>query len=236
MKRKRKTINIPEADMDVTPLSVSDFDQITLERILRVGIEFKKGFDFIRHHPRSVTFFGSARFNEECVHYEMARELAGRIAKEGFAVVTGGGPGIMEAANRGAQEADGDAESLGLNIQLPHEQAVNPYVTKSQNFHYFFIRKVMLSFAAEAYIYFPGGFGTLDEFFEVLTLVQTKKIPKVPLILVGDDYWKPLDGFIKENLLVKHQAIAEKDTQLYTITEDLDEIVEIVKNTPTRHE
>jgi uncharacterized protein (TIGR00730 family) len=217
-------------------ISPEEFDQQTLERILRVGVEFKKGFDFIKDHPKSVTIFGSARFKEDCKHYAQARELAGRLSAQGYAVLTGGGPGIMEAANRGAQETDGNEHSLGLNIKLPHEQHANPYITQGIDFHYFFTRKVLLSYAAEAYIYFPGGFGTLDEFFEVLTLVQTKKIPPVPIILVGDDYWKPLDGFIKDNLLDKHNAINAEDRDLYTITEDFDKIEDIVKNAPVRYE
>lgn len=236
MQDENKKINIPEVDLPVTPQTVSEFENDTVERISRIEAELQMGFQFIKSHPKSVTIFGSARFKEDDEHYQAARELAGRLSAEGYAIVTGGGPGIMEAANRGAQETEGNEHSLGMCIQLPHEQVTNPYVTSSANFHYFFTRKVLMSFAAEAYIYYPGGFGTLDEFFELLTLVQTKKIPKLPIILVGNDYWKPLDAWIKHHLLEDHAAINPEDTDLYTITEDVDEIVNIVKNAPLRDE
>ena len=146
-------------------------------------------------------------------------------------VVTGGGPGIMEAANKGAFEAKG--KSLGLTIKLPQEQTTNPYITNEVSFNYFFSRKVCLSFSAEAYLFFPGGFGTLDELFEILTLVQTRKIEKVPIILVGNDYWTALDAFIKEHLLSK-EMIDSEDITLYSISENEDEIIEIIRNAPVR--
>jgi uncharacterized protein (TIGR00730 family) len=140
-------------------------------RIFRIMSEFVDGFTFLARIQRSVTIFGSARLAEDNAYYILARELGRRLAGLGYTVVTGGGPGVMQAANQGATEAGGD--SVGINIQLPHEQRVNPYVTRSISFHYFFSRKVMLDFSAEAYIFFPGGYGTLDEFFELITLVQT---------------------------------------------------------------
>src|SRR5690606_19507522 len=136
---------------------------------------------------------------EDNPHYIKARTVGKMLAEEGFAVITGGGGGIMEAANRGAYEAGGT--SVGLNIELPHEQNLNPYTTESMPFRYFFARKVMLAYAASALICFPGGFGTLDEMFEVITLVQTGKMPPVPIILVGCEFWQPLDNFIREQLL-----------------------------------
>ncbi len=211
-----------------------DIDSQIKERAERIKEEFLDGFYSVKKYPKSVTFFGSARFNEDNLYYKMARELAGRLCREGFAVITGGGPGIMEAGNRGTYETCG--ESVGFNIELPSEQTLNKYVTHNTTFHYFFSRKVALSFSAEAYLFFPGGFGTLDEFFEILTLVQTKKIPTLPLILVGSAYWEPLDEFIRENLLNKFGTISPEDVNLYQIKDDLDEIVQIVKSAPMRYE
>jgi len=200
-------------------------------RVARIDREFLAAFQFITNFPRSVTFFGSSRCTEESEHYIQARRLAGKIAKElGYTVLTGGSAGIMEAANRGAFEAGG--ESVGLNIKLPKEQSGNKYTTASIDFSYFFARKVALSFAAEAYIFFPGGFGTLDEFFEIITLVQTHKIRRVPIFLVGKDYWEPLNAFIRENILELHQAISRHDLNLYTITDDEDQILQAIRNVP----
>jgi len=203
-------------------------------RVSSIGQEFAEGFEVIRHHPRSVTFFGSARFTESNPYYIKARKLAARISLAGYAVVTGGGGGIMEAGNRGAHEAGGD--SIGFNIELPFEQKLNPYVSEHLSFRYFFSRKVLLAFSAEAFLFFPGGFGTLDEFFEIVTLVQTKKIPRVPIILVGDTYWNKLDRFIEEELLGEYRAINPEDTNLYDITEDPEEILHIVTRAPLRNE
>jgi uncharacterized protein (TIGR00730 family) len=196
--------------------------------------EFKRGFDFIQNIQKSVTFFGSARFGENDHYYKKARHIAGRISTElNYAVITGGGPGVMEAGNRGAYEAGGT--SIGFNIELPFEQVRNPYLTSYLDFYYFFSRKVLLSFAAEAYIFYPGGFGTLDEFFEIITLVQTGKIHDVPVILVGKEFWTALDEFIKIHMLDLHGAINAEDRQLYTITEDEDEIIEIIKKAKLRN-
>ncbi len=203
------------------------------ERIGLISQEFQKGFEFVNSYTTSVTFFGSARFQEEDKHYQNARNLAHRIVTElGYCVVTGGGPGIMEAANRGAYEAGG--RSIGLNIELPEEQNVNPYVSEKLDFHYFFSRKVCLSFSAEAYIFFPGGFGTMDEFFEILTLVQTRKIHNTPLLLCGSEFWQPLQEFIQEELLTRG-TVNEEDSFLYTITDDPDTVMEQIKNAPVKH-
>lgn len=204
------------------------------KRVSSIGKEFADGFEVIRHHPRSVTIFGSARFTESHPYYQKAREISAKISLEGYAVVTGGGNGIMEAGNRGAHEAGGD--SIGFNIELPFEQKLNPYVSEHLSFQYFFSRKVLLAFSAEAFLFFPGGYGTLDEFFEILTLVQTKKIPRVPIILVGDEYWGKLDAYINEVLLHSYEAISPEDTNLYDITENPDEIVRIVTRAPLRDE
>ncbi len=217
------------------PILGGELDQETADRLDRINRELREGFDFIRPHNKSVTFFGSARFTEDNQHYKVAEEIAKNIVTElGYAVVTGGGHGIMEAANKGASEAGGI--SLGVNIKLPHEQQVNRYVQKSINCHYFFTRKVILAFSAEAYLFFPGGFGTLDEFFGILTLIQTHKIPKVPLILVGRDYWEPLQETIFKDLYEEHGTISKNDMRAYTITDDPKEILDIVRKAPMRKE
>jgi uncharacterized protein (TIGR00730 family) len=217
---------------DKKPITLLEIGEAAKKRVALIAQEFTNGFEFVKNYPRSVTFFGSARTKEGEPYYNKARELAGRIAGElHYSVTTGGGPGIMEAANRGAFEAGGN--SLGLTIDLPNEQMDNKYLTDKEDFHYFFSRKVCLSFSAEAYIFFPGGFGTLDEFLEILTLVQTGKIPKAPIILVGESHWRPLEQFFKETLL-QNKMIEEKDIHLYTITDNEDEILKIIKSAPIR--
>ena len=225
---EKKVVNIPECDLKQKSRTADEIDAALHDRAQRIKDEFESGFHAIRQYPKSVTIFGSARFNEGNPHYEKARSLSKKICEAGYSVITGGGSGIMEAGNRGTKEACGT--SVGLNIELPFDQVINPYVTHGVNFHYFFVRKVALAFSAETYIYFPGGFGTLDEFFEILTLVQTKKIEKIPIILVGVDFWEPLDSFIKETLRDKFNTISNGDTGLYTITDDEDEIIKIIKS------
>ncbi|MEX2405269.1 MAG: TIGR00730 family Rossman fold protein [Candidatus Paceibacterota bacterium] len=235
-KEKKRKINVPSAHTAGEQISMEDLDHDLRVRIDRIQDEFIEGFNFIRKHPRSVTFFGSARFTEENEHYKKAQELALMLGDEGFDVITGGGPGIMEAANRGAKDNVGGGKSLGINIELPYEQILNPYVDEHISFYYFFTRKVLLTFSAEAYIYFPGGYGTLDEFFEILTLKQTKKISDVPIICVDKHFWGHLDSFIQTTLRGEFKTIDEKDPRLYTITDDLEEVVEIVKAAPLRQE
>lgn len=214
------------------PITLQEVSEAADKRISLISKEFHNGFEFLKNYPRSVTFFGSARMKEDDHYYKKARRLAGRIVGElHYSVVTGGGPGIMEAANRGAYEAGGN--SLGLTIELPREQHANKYMTDRENFYYFFSRKVCLSFSAEAYVFFPGGFGTLDEFLEILTLVQTNKISKVPIILFGRSFWTPLEGFFQE-VLVKNGTIDAEDLGLYTISEDEEEILQIIKAAPVR--
>ncbi len=196
-----------------------------------------EGFQFLADFKKTVTFFGSARFNENHKWYKTARELGRLLGKSGYSVITGGGPGIMEAGNRGVVDANDKGDSIGLNIQLPHEQRVNPYVQKARGFYYFFTRKVMLSFAAQAYVFFPGGFGTLDEAFEILTLVQTKKIySKVPIILVGKDFWGNIDKWMKEKLLKEYQTIDADDVKLYSIVDTAAEAFKIIKRSKQRKE
>lgn len=230
----KKIVNVPEQELDFKPITAEEIKADEKRSLDLITAEFKRAFEFIPKFPKSVSFFGSARFPEDDEHCKQARELSEKIVRElGYAIVTGGGPGIMQAANRGAKEADG--ESLGLSIRLPHEQLTNPYVKRSVSFYYFFTRKTALSFAAEAYIFFPGGFGTLDEFFEMITLVQTKKIPKVPVILVGRDFWEPLHDFIQANMYKLHRAINEDDMNLYHITDNYDEIVDIIRRAPVKN-
>lgn len=201
---------------------------MTHKRMRQINREFKQACHLLKDHDNTVTFFGSARLPETSQDYKRARQLADMIVREtGASVITGGGPGIMEAANRGA--ADEHGISIGMTIQLPHEQTTNDYVNRSMDFYYFFSRKVALSFAARAYIYFPGGFGTLDELFEILTLKQTNRIKQIPIVLVGSDFWNPLDRFIEETLAERYEVIDLFDRDLYKITDDLDEVVEIVK-------
>ncbi len=214
------------------PLTLKEINKETEERVGRIQDEFTKGFDFIKNCANSVTFFGSARTSEDDPDYIKCRELAGKIAKDlHYAVVTGGGPGIMEAANRGAYENDG--QSIGFTINLPEEQVTNKYMTDHLGFHYFFSRKVSLTFSAEAFVYFPGGFGTYDELFEILTLIQTNKVEKTPVILFGSEYWNKFMDYLKDNLL-EGEKIHAKDLDLITITDDIDEAVEIIKNAPKR--
>lgn len=213
-------------------LTKEEIHGIIKSKVHRIDREFTEAFEFINNYEKSVTFFGSARFTENNPHYAKARSLAKKIAEAGYTVITGGGNGIMEAANRGAFEAGG--ESVGLNIRLPQEQNLNPYTTESIELDYFFVRKVALSFAAEAYLFFPGGFGTWDELFDILTLIQTHKIRRIPVILVGRDYWESVHELIRKVMFEEHRAIEKSDMNLYTISDDDEEILGIIKKVPVR--
>ena len=195
-------------------------------RLFRIMSEFVEGFDILRKYGLAATFFGSARMAQDDPMSKHVHDLAHALSKKGFAIVTGGSSGVMLAANKAAFEAGG--ASVGLNINLPERQADNPYLTEGFDFDHFFIRKVMLTYASEVYVYFPGGFGTLDEFFEIVTLVQTKKIRKVPIVLFGKSYWSPLNSFIKEQMLKERQAINESDLELYKIVDSVDEALEYI--------
>ncbi len=201
-------------------------------RIFRIMAEFIEGFEFLSKSCREVTFFGSARLKPTSPWYKEAEKLGGILATNGFTVITGGGPGIMEAANKGAFENGG--ESMGLNIQLPTEQRINPYVLKSMGFHYFFTRKVMLAASAQAYIFFPGGFGTMDEFFEIITLIQTKKMASIVCICVGKDYWGGLNDFIQNKLVGEYKTIDPEDMALYHIVDTAEEAFELIKDSKER--
>jgi hypothetical protein len=199
-------------------------------RSLRILAEFVEGFDALAAVGKAVTIFGSARIDEDDPYYAKARELAGLLAKEGFAVITGGGPGIMEAANRGCHEAGG--LSIGCNIELPHEQAVNPYVDLGVEFRYFFARKTMFVKYADAFAIFPGGFGTLDELFESLTLIQTGKIRHFPVVLVGTEYWAGLLDWIRKEA-VGRGAVSPEDLDLVQVTDDMGEACRMLTTAST---
>ena len=201
-------------------------------RMFRIMSEFTMGFDVLAQLRPAVTIFGSARVTEGDPTYDLARELGRRLGGAGFSIVTGGGPGVMEGANRGAMEAG--ARSAGLNIRLPEEQEPNPYQTLSLDFRYFFVRKVMLVKYATAFVLFPGGYGTLDEFFETITLMQTGKIRRFPMLLIGGDYWPGLARWI-DDVLVDRALISPADRHLFQIVEDPDEIIRIVQAAHAEH-
>jgi len=194
-------------------------------RVFRIMGEFVQGFEDLAIITNGVAIFGSARTKPDDPVYQAARETAALLAQAGFAVITGGGPGIMEAANRGAFEAGGT--SVGCNIELPHEQGSNPYLTLSLKFKYFFVRKMMFVKYADAFIIFPGGFGTLDELFESLTLIQTRKIRDFPVVLFGSEYWRGMLEWIKGPVL-SEAKIAEHDLKLLHLADSPSQIVEII--------
>lgn len=194
-------------------------------RIFRIMSEFVDSFETLSKIGLAVTVFGSARVSAKDPFYQIAMNLAKTLAKNNLAVITGGGPGIMEAANRGAAEAK--SPSVGLNIELPFEQKGNKYANIPLNFHYFFSRKVCFVKYSIAFVFMPGGFGTLDEFYEVLTLVQTKRIPKYPLILIGHSFWDGLVRFMKVNML-KSGYISPGDLDLITVTDDPEDAARVV--------
>jgi uncharacterized protein (TIGR00730 family) len=194
-------------------------------RALRILSEFVEGFEALAGVGRAVAVFGSARTAEGSEAYELARRVGGALADAGFAVITGGGPGAMEAANRGAHEAGG--LSIGCNIELPHEQHLNPYVDLSVEFHYFFARKTMFVKYSDAFVIMPGGFGTLDELFEAITLIQTGKIRDFPVVLIGHAYWGGLLAWIRD-VQVPAGAVDPQDLELLRVTDDVDEAVAII--------
>jgi uncharacterized protein (TIGR00730 family) len=194
-------------------------------RALRILSEFVEGFDALAAVGPAVTVFGSARVQPGAPDYELAREIARRLAERGFAIITGGGPGIMEAANRGCREGGG--LSIGCNIELPHEQGLNAYVDLGIEFKYFFARKTMFVKYADAFVIMPGGFGTLDELFESLTLIQTGKIRDFPIVLVGTDYWRGLLDWMRSTQ-VPSGAVTEADLALLRVTDDAEEVCEII--------
>ncbi len=218
------TVHRMEGELRVCdPLKVDHTKDMESWRILRIMDELIRGFETLRKYRLAATFFGSSRCTFEDQIYKDAERLAGMLARSNFAVISGGAGGIMEAANKGAFEAGG--QSVGLNIKLPDEQGGNRYTTETMNFNYFFTRRVMLSFASEVYIVFPGGFGTLDEFFEVLTLVQTNKIKRIPIILYGATFWTPLIAFMRDQL-IPNKAIDPEDLDLFVLADSVEDAYE----------
>lgn len=197
-------------------LSIAD-----IERANAYAKDLSSGLQIVRSFPQGVTIFGSARLAQDHKYCKMARELGGMLAKNGHAVVTGGGPGIMEAASHGAYEIGG--RTIGLNITLKHEQFPNPYLTDCLTFEYFFARKVSLAMAAKVFVFFPGGFGTMDELSEILCLMQEGKMPKMPVFLIGKTYWKSFDRALKKMIDLK--LIGEKDPKIFKVTDDLKEVI-----------
>ncbi|MBW2275099.1 MAG: TIGR00730 family Rossman fold protein [Deltaproteobacteria bacterium] len=197
-----------------------------LESAVRFFLEFLRGFESLDFEQPCVTVFGSARFAEGHAYYELARALGGRLAEAGYAVMTGGGPGIMEAANRGAREAGG--LSLGCNIRLPSEQQPNPYLDHFVEFEHFFVRKVVLVKYSCAFVVMPGGFGTLDEAFEVLTLIQTGKLDSFPVISMGGRFWQNMRDFVERSLIAE-ETISPKDIELMQAADTPEEAVEMIR-------
>jgi len=204
-----------------------DFTSTDPWRVFRIQGEFVEGFDSLHSIGPSVAIFGSARLMPDNEYYKSAELTAQLVARKGLNVITGGGPGVMEAANKGAFGETGN--SIGCNIDLPMEQVPNPYQNISLNFRYFFVRKMMFVKYSVAFVIFPGGYGTIDELFEALTLVQTEKIQHFPIILFGDSYWSPLLGWLKNTMLAEG-CISEEDLDLFKITNDPEEVAKIIEN------
>jgi uncharacterized protein (TIGR00730 family) len=220
----------PHATQDEQLLESPRTDEFTHTdtwRVFRIMGEFVEGFDELASLTRGISIFGSARTSPEDRYYKAAQETAAVLAREGYAVITGGGPGIMEAANRGAFEAGG--MSVGCNIELPFEQGANPYLTRSLTFRYFFVRKMMFVKYSLGFIIFPGGFGTLDELFEALTLIQTHKIRNFPVVLYGSDYWQGLLNWIRD-VALQEGKISEHDLNLLHLTDSPEKVVEILNS------
>lgn len=219
----KTTVPIDPAPLVCKPREVEPW------RVFKIMSEFVEGFELLQKYTVAATIFGSTRRGFEDHFYLDATELAGRLAKRGFAIITGGSTGIMEAGNKGAYEAGGS--SIGLNIHLDEQQSANGYLTETLTFNHFFVRKTMLTFASEVYIFFPGGFGTLDEFFEIVTLIQTKKIKKIPVVIYGKEYWEPLLAFFKAKMLDEHKAIDPEDMEIFKLVNSVDEAYDyIVRN------
>lgn len=206
----------------IREIALKELESADFDRAQAYAKDLLSGLKIVRTFPQGVTAFGSARLKESNIYYKKARELGQLLAQNGHAVITGGGPGIMEAANRGAFEYGG--RSIGMNITLSHEQRPNPYLTDMLQFEYFFARKVMLAMSAKVYVFFPGGFGTMDEFSEILILMQEGKMPKMPLFLFGKSFWRPLDRFYATKM-TSLKTINPGDRKIYKLTDSVEEIV-----------
>ena len=225
--KDRASLSRPDPDEEKQFLRGSRDNPSELATAGRVFLEFVRGFEHLGGLGRCVTVFGSARFKEDHRYYQLARDLGRTLAENGFSVMTGGGPGIMEAANRGAREAGG--VSVGCNIELPMEQDPNPYLDRFVEFEYFFVRKVMLVKYSQAFVVMPGGLGTLDEVFETATLIQTGKIERFPIIAMGSEFWEPFRSFSMGSLL-KEKTVSESDRELFILTDSVDEAVAAIES------
>ncbi len=203
-----------------------DFTREETWRIFRIMSEFVEGFEVLSKVKKAVSVFGSSRMKPDDKYYKLAEKITWLLAQEGFAIITGGGPGIMEAANKGVKKAKG--KSIGLNIQIPEEQKPNPYIDILLDFRYFFVRKVMFVKYAKAFIIMPGGFGTFDELFESLNLIQTQRIRRFPVVLVGKDYWQGLVDWLKSEVL-RRGCISEADLKIFTVVDKPEEVVRAIK-------
>ena len=229
MANKKTKYKVPE-NPEEAELELNHMSDITW-RIFRIMSEFVEGFQFLSEFKQEVTIFGSARLNQRNKWCKEAHKLGKMLAKEGYSVITGGGPGIMEAANRGAFEVD-PKKSIGINIMLPNEQRVNKYVTHAKGLYYFFTRKVMMAASAQAYVFFPGGFGTCDEFFEMITLIQTDKAQKIPVVLMGGEFWEPMLKQI--DLFIKEGTINVEDRKLFHVCETAGQAMKHVRKSKER--
>jgi uncharacterized protein (TIGR00730 family) len=203
-----------------------DFTQEETWRIFRIMSEFVEGFEVLSRVGRAVSMFGSSRTKPDTKYYKLAEEIAYLLSKEGYAIMTGSGPGLMEAANKGARRAKG--KSIGLNIQIPSQQKPNKYVDMLLDFRYFFVRKVMFVKYAKAFVILPGGYGTLDEFTEAINLIQTERIPKFPVVLFDSEYWKGMIEWLKDTV-VESGCISKKEIDIFTIVDDPKEVVSVIK-------
>ena len=204
----------------------NDFTKEDTWRIFRILSEFVEGFEVLSQVGKAVSIFGSSRSKPDNQYYKLAEQTAYLLSKAGYAVITGGGPGIMEAGNRGARRAKG--HSVGLNIQIPMEQKANAYIDTLLDFHYFFVRKVMFVKYAKAFVIMPGGFGTLDEFYEAINLIQTQRIPRFPVVLFGKDYWEGMLEWLHDNVL-RAGNISPEDLELFKVADRPQEVVSIIK-------
>jgi len=207
-------------------LQREDFTQGDTWRVFRIMGEFVEGFETLSKVGKAISFFGSSRLKSKDTYYKIATQAAYLLSKEGYAIITGGGPGMMEAANKGARQAKG--KSIGLNILIPQEQKANKYVDLLLDFHYFFCRKVMFLKYAKAFVILPGGFGTLDELFESLNLIQTRRVEKFPVVLIGRDYWKDLISWLKD-MAFKKGCISTSDLKIFTIVDTPEEVLSAIK-------
>ncbi len=217
-----------EKDLINKSIAPKTWNEIQTEdswRIFKIMAEFVNGFEALSQIGPCISIFGSARTKPDDPYYKLSVEIARKLVDKGYGIITGGGPGIMEAANKGAH--DGNGKSVGLNINLPFEQGANPYIDRDKliNFDYFFVRKLMLVKYAQAFVVLPGGFGTLDELFESITLIQTRKIGKFPIVLIGTEFWKGLIHWIKDQMLSKSKTISPEDIDLFILVDSTDEAV-----------